>query len=254
MKKLLHLEWLKLKSYRTFYIFTGAWLVLILLVYWGFDRFVNQSPIDLSIAYRFPNVWYFAGYVSTWFSAIPALLMINLVSNEISFRTMRQQVTDGLSRDEFITGKLLIALSMSILTMALVWVSGTLFGFIKGQNQNWAAYLQDTLYIVRAGWVTFGMMTAALLVALLVRKSALAILVFLGVYWIIEPIAGYLWMKDLYPYFPLNSLDEFISSPFQIEQIQFGKSATPMGVSIAGIVYPLLFIAGSFKIMRSRDL
>jgi ABC-type transport system involved in multi-copper enzyme maturation permease subunit len=254
MKKLVELEWLKIKSYRTFYIFSASWLVLNILVYWGFDKLIQQSPIDLSVAYRFPNVWYFAGYVSTWFAAIPALLMINLVSNEISFRTMRQNITDGMSRADFIKGKIALAAMMGILTMLVVWFSGTIFGGIKGSQQDWSNYFSEMSFILRAGWVTFGMMCAGLLISLIVKKSALSILVFLGFYWIIEPLAGNIWLQDLYAYFPLNSLDEFISSPFQIKNIQFGKSSTPVAATIAGLIYPLLFIAGAFRIMKKNDL
>jgi ABC-type transport system involved in multi-copper enzyme maturation permease subunit len=254
MKKLVELEWLKIKSYRTFYIFSASWLVLNILVYWGFDKLIQQTPIDLSVAYRFPQVWYFAGYVSTWFAAIPALLMINLVSNEISFRTMRQHITDGLSRTDFIKGKIALAAGFGIITMLVVLISGTLFGAIKGNQQDWSHYFNEMLFILRAGWVTFGMMCAGLLISLLVKKSALSILVFLGAYWIIEPLAGNVWLQDIYPYFPLNSLDEFISSPFQLKTIQFGKSSTPAGVTIAGLVYPLLFIAGAFGLMKKNDL
>lgn len=254
MKRLLELEWLKVKSYRTFFVFTISWLALILLVYWGFDNLIKQSPLNLSIVYKFPDVWYYSAYISSWLAPIPALLMINLVCNEISFRTMRQQITDGLSRIEFLAGKLLFAVVISLLCMLVVWISGTLFGALKGQSQNWSAYLTELSFILRAGWITFGMMTAALLIALLVKKSALSILVFLGIYWIIEPLAGNIWMKEIYPYFPLNSLDEFISSPFQLQNIQFGKSYTPVSITIAGIIYPLLFIAGAYRLMKTRDL
>jgi hypothetical protein len=97
-------------------------------------------------------------------------------------------------------------------------------------------------------------MTAAILIALLVRRSALSILVFLAFYWIIEPLVGRIWLTEIYPYFPLNSLDEFISSPIQMESIKLGKQATPFWVTIAGIIYPIIFILTSLQIIRNKDL
>lgn len=254
MKKLIKIEWLKLKSYRTFYIFIGIYALLTGLLYYGFDKFVQQGPIDLSVVYKFPDVWYYSAYVSTWFAAIPGLLMINLVSNEISFRTMRQQITDGMSRMEFLQGKVTLALGLSIITGLVVLISGSLFGLAKGGIPNVSDFFSQMQFVFRAMWVSFGMMMAALLIGLLVKKSALSILVFLAILWIIEPLLGRLWMKEIYAYFPLNSLDEFISSPLQLENIRFGKVETPLAATIVGLIYPILFILGSATLLKKQDL
>ncbi|MEX1189661.1 MAG: ABC transporter permease [Bacteroidia bacterium] len=254
MKQLLKIEWLKIKSYRTFYIFLGSYVLLTAFLYYGFDKFVKQGPIDLSVVYKFPAVWYYAAYVSTWFAAIPALLMINLVSNEISFRTLRQQITDGMSRMDFLKGKVLLAVSISLLTGLVVLLSGTIFGLTKGGIPSMADFFNEIQFIGRAMWVSFGMMMAALLIALLVKRSALSIMVFLAALWIIEPLLGRVWLPEAYPYFPMNSLDEFITSPMQLENIRFGKTDTPLAVTILGIVYPLLFILGSAKLLKGQDL
>jgi ABC-type transport system involved in multi-copper enzyme maturation permease subunit len=254
MKQLLLIEWLKIRSYRTFYIFIGFYILLIASVYYGFDSFIQLGPVNLSVVYQFPNVWYYTAFVSTWFAAIPGLLMINLVSNEISFRTLRQQITEGMSRKDFLVGKLLLAVAISLLTGLVVFLSGMAFGFIKGGLPTSSNFFSDMSYILRAVWVSFGMMSAAILLALLVKRSALAILVYLAIYWIIEPLAGRAFMPDLYAYFPMNSLDEFIVSPFQAESIQFGKQLSTLSATIAGIIYPLLFIAGAYSILKKRDL
>jgi hypothetical protein len=78
--------------------------------------------------------------------------------------------------------------------------------------------------------------------------------VFLAFYWIIEPLVGRIWLTEFYPYFPLNSLDEFISSPIQLESIKLGKQSTPIGVTIAGIIYPIVFVLTSLQIIRKKDL
>ena len=254
MKRLLEIEWLKIASYRTFYVFAGLYVLLIFLVYYGFDKLLHLGPIDLSIVYKFPDVWYYIAYVSSWFAPVLALLMINLVSNEFTFRTLRQQVIDGLSRREILFSKLLLAGLLSVGAGIVALLSGLLIGFLKGGMPTGDGLYAEMGYLLRTIWVCFGMMTAAILVSLLVRRAALSILVFLAMFWIIEPIIGRAWLTDVYPYFPLNSLDEFITSPIQLESINFGKNPTPMGVNIAGILYPLLFIAASLRIIERKDL
>jgi ABC-type transport system involved in multi-copper enzyme maturation permease subunit len=255
MKRLLSIEWLKVSSYRSFYVFTGIYAVLIFFTYFGVNSFLNLGPLfDVNSVYKFPNVWYYVSYVSSWFSPILSLLMIQLVCNEFAFRTMRQHIIDGLSREELLTSKLLMAAMLSVYAGCITLLSGLLFGLTKGGIPTSTDFFSETTYLLRAIWSSFGMMTAAILIALLIRRSALSILVFLAFYWIIEPLAGRIWLKEIYPYFPLNSIDEFISSPIQLESIKLGKQSTPIGVTIAGIIYPIIFMFASLNILRSKDL
>ncbi len=254
MKRLLQIEWLKLASYRTFYVFTGFYVLLIFSVYYGFDKIIHIGLLDLSVVYKFPNVWYYIAYVSSWFAPVLGLLMINLVSNEFSFRTLRQHIIDGLSREEILKSKLLLAGVISIGAGLVALLSGLIFGFIKGGGANSGDIFSEMGYLLRAMWVCFGLMTAAILISLLVRRSALSILIFIALYWIVEPIIGRAWLSDFYPYFPLNSLDEFISSPISFESVSFGKQTTPQGVNIAAIIYPILFILASWRLIKTKDL
>ncbi len=96
MKRLLHIEWLKVSSYRSFYVFTGIYAILIFFTYFGVNSFLNLGPLfDVNSVYKFPNVWYFVSYVSSWFSPILSILMILLVCNEFAFRTLRQHIIDS---------------------------------------------------------------------------------------------------------------------------------------------------------------
>jgi len=254
MKHLLTIEWLKLKSYRTFYIFLGLYAILVFAGYYGFDKFVNVGIIDLSIVYRFPNVWYYAGYISSWFALIPGLLIINLVTNEIGFRTFRQHVIDGLSRTEMLKAKVYLAAVIALGSAFLVFFTGLLIGIFKGGNLPQGADLLEIEFVLRSFWVCFGIMCAAIFLALLIKRAALAILALLIIYWVIEPLVGRLWLTDLYPYFPLNSLDDFISSPIQFEKVQFGLTETTIGVTIAGLIWPLIFVYGSYRLLGRSDL
>jgi len=254
MKQLLSIEWLKLKGYRTFYIFLGLYAVLVFAGYFGFDKLIKNGFVDLSVVYRFPNVWYYAGYISSWFSLIPAILMINLITNEIAFRTFRQHIIDGLSRHETLFSKIGLAAIIAIGAAMLVFFTGLIVGIFKGGSFPTPNNLLHLEYVLRSFWVSFGTMCAGIFLALLIKRAALAILALLIMYWVIEPLIGRLWFPELYPYFPLNSLDDFISSPIQFENIQFGLTTTSIGVTIAGLIWPLIFIYGSYLLLKKSDL
>jgi hypothetical protein len=39
-----------------------------------------------------------------------------------------------------------------------------------------------------------------------------------------------------------------------MESIKLGKQSTPIGVTIAGIIYPIVFVLTSLQIIRKKDL
>jgi ABC-2 type transport system permease protein len=253
MKRLLQIEWLKLASYRTFYVFTIAYALLILGVYYGFDKLITIGILDLSVVYKFPNVWYYAAYVATWFAPVLCLLIINLVANEFSFKTLRQHIIDGLTREQVLYAKLFLAAALSIAGGLVAGLTGLIVGLIKSGAGTDGAIFQNIDYLLRLIWMTFGLQTAAILITLLVKRSALSILVFLGFMWIIEPLIGNIWLKDLYPYFPLNAFDNIVASPISIDPPSFGMHSTPIGVMIAAIIYPFIYIAASIYIIKKKD-
>jgi hypothetical protein len=255
MKRLVQLEWMKVSGYRTFWVFLGMYVLLIFLVYYGFDS-VLKLGISMGSVYRFPDVWYYVAYVSSWFAPILGLMMINIMANEFTFKTLRQEIIDGLSRTEFLAAKLAFAAIISIVAGLEALLAGLSIGLFKGDQGFTKELFFQLDYLLRISWVFFGMMSAAILITLLLRRSALAILIFLAMYWIAEPLAGRIWLADIYPYFPLNSLDEFITSPISLESPvpNFGRIPTQTGVLIAGLIWPVVFNLISFQLIKSKDL
>ena len=165
MKRLWQIEWLKINGYRTFWVFVGIFMLSTLIVYWTFDKFVQFGPANLAQVYQFPVAWYFVSYVTSWFTPFLTLLMITLVSNEISFRTLRQHITDGMSPQEFLYSKVILAAVISFGAMLFAFLTGLIIGLTKGDlasSQNSFSMLD---YLLRVFWNSFGLMTAGILLA-----------------------------------------------------------------------------------------
>ena len=123
MTRLFEIEWLKLKNYRVFWIliimyFTGLIIVLssgMFLMQFFKNQGAEFSGIDPTIIplYDFPDVWQNMTYVATFFKIILAFIVIISVTNEISYRTMRQNVIDGMSKWEFLKSKFILTDSTS---------------------------------------------------------------------------------------------------------------------------------------------
>ena len=137
MISLLRTEWLKIKTYRTFW----AILVLYVVLFPVTNIFLANTVLDLRQSnkvtehlitnyYSFPDVWRAVSYVAGYFLMMPAILLIILVTNEYGFRTHRQNVIDGWSRNQFITAKLLIVLLLAVLATVLTISTGYFLGYL----------------------------------------------------------------------------------------------------------------------------
>jgi len=166
--------------------------------------------------YAFPDVWHTVTYFSSWFVFIPAVVVIMFITNEYSFRTHRQNIIDGWSRNQFITSKLvdvaLISLIITILCFVVALVAGV---------TNHTRLIRDTWgsvhYIGLFALQTFSQLSVAFLVGFLVRKAFIALGIFIFLFIIFEPLISSLlkvYANDIGKYFlPLEISDRMIPVP-----------------------------------------
>lgn len=220
MKSLLHIEWIKVKSYRNFWTLLGLCIASIFTLNFMAYRVISKaSGGDPSSAgpnpYHFPELWQTVAYFSGFLHFLPGIIIITLVTNEFIFRTHRQGVIDGLSRRQFIHGKILLILCLSLLFTVAVYLCAILFGFAIGRTPTaeGSAYpLFVYLQAVSQGGV-------ALLIALVFKKPGISIGFYFVYLWIIEKMASAVlnlagdWR--LGNYLPLSASDKLIPFPFQ---------------------------------------
>ena len=95
----------------------------------GFD------PLRVPILY-FPDIWQNITYVYTFLKIFIAILVIISVSNEFTYKTIRQNVIDGMDRMEFLISKLTTILLLSLYSTLLVFLTGLLTGIIYTPNYD----------------------------------------------------------------------------------------------------------------------
>lgn len=222
MKSLLAIEWLKIKSYRTFWILMGFFLVLLPL--WNYQVYNGMIKIGgngknginiLNTAYSFPGVWGNVGFWASIFVIFLSILIIILTTNEYNFRTHRQNVIDGWSRLQFFHAKVRLVFIFSIAATLYVFITGSVFGTI---NSGGISYIfSDSKKVFYFFLLSVNYLGFALLVSLLIKRSGLAIGLFMLYCLIIENILrGMLnWTFDTSPgnYLPLQASDELLPLP-----------------------------------------
>jgi ABC-2 type transport system permease protein len=223
MIRTLKIEWMKFKGYRTFWILLAIIVVSIpsynyVIYYFIETKLKFNGKNILGNPFAFPDVWQTVSFDASMLLMVPAILIITLTTNEFTFRTHRQNIIDGWSRSQFINAKTMEVFLLSIFTTLTVFLTALWFGyrFAHGdavQAYDWHNMRYVAFYFVQM--VSYSMI--AFIIAILIRRSGLAIGVFF-IYMILEQFAVVI-LREKYRitkanYFPEEVTDRLIPFPF----------------------------------------
>jgi ABC-type transport system involved in multi-copper enzyme maturation permease subunit len=269
MISLLKIELKKILTYRTFWVLTGLYLLSLVIVLGSLqaflDKVVNNSDIPENIEiptislYIFPDIWHNLSYIASSrfsFKVILAIIVIILITNEYSFRTIRQNIISGLSRTEFLLGKLEIIILLCFTSTIILFFTGLglgishtkelTFNLLTSKMEFLAAYFIELLV-----YLSF-----AMFIAILLRKAGLAIGLLL-LYTILEPIIKLSLPGSLGKYLPLEAMNNLIHLPntklMKLMGVKFQENIAVLNVTIA-IIYGIVFIFLSWILIKHRDL
>jgi ABC-2 type transport system permease protein len=226
MVDLIKIEWLKLKKYPAFWWMMG----IVALTYPGVNLMFSAIFDDMSKGkgmekqlvkmllgnpFAFPEVWHSVAYFSSWFVMIPAILVIMIIANEYTYKTNRQNIIDGWTRNQFVTSKLFDVLIISCFTTLAYALVALSFGFSYSSEIGKTRWSEQMQYIPLFLLQTFAQLTIAFLLGFVIKRSFIALGIFLFYSVLVEPIAvGYIGnatsFKPLANYFPLEISDKLV--------------------------------------------
>ena len=274
MRSLLKIEWLKIKHYGAFKILSIFFIVGVVLTnYIVFS--VNKNIIgNINTAglvssfnpYSFSNTWQTTSYATGFLLILPALLIIILITNEFSFRTSRQNIIDGWSRQEFIEVKMATALIISVLCTLLVLITASVFALFSGTDFSLNGFDHVGYFFLKS----FSYNMVAVLVSVLIRRTGFAIglyFIYLGAENIISQLLDVWSMKlrsdhgidlgSMGDYLPMNASDGLLTFPDNPLK-SMAKSALPTDYYwvVIGfvIIYLFFFIWFSRRRFMKSDL
>src|SRR6476620_12364350 len=98
MLTLFRTELRKILPYRTVWVILGIFVgLLFLIIRSGSSITINGQMAGTSL-YKFPDLWQKLTYIASYFNLLLGILVIILITDEYSFRTLRQQIIDGYFR------------------------------------------------------------------------------------------------------------------------------------------------------------
>lgn len=275
MLRLLQLELQKLLLNRTskiliFISFILPFTVLILSsIKINFFGFFTLELGELGI-YNFPIIWHITTFFASQFKFFFAIVVVSMIGNEYSNKTVKQNLIDGLSKKEFILSKFYTIVFFSLVATLLLALISLLIGLYYSSYKEIGIILSETEYLLGYFVKLVGFFSFCLFLGMLAKRSAFA-LGFLFIDFILEwVIFGLItWQtkstdiaERIQNYFPLKSMYNLIKQPFQrIAMSKFPEKenlAYDYAVHWYEIVIVLgwtaLFVFLSYRLLKKRDL
>lgn len=273
MLKLFKIEWSKLLQSRSFRVLLGIYVIvytLFLLVLSSmFDRFSSDilQEVAKNIDYNpftFPDIWILTAYLAQPFTLLAAIIVIVLVVNEFDFRTARQHIIDGLTRWEFVLGKFITVVTISVIVTVLIFLLGSFTGLFKDPSNSPTGYGISLSYFIAFFVRTVGLLTFAMFLAMWIKRTGVTILIFivlhLGLFAAIvrnrldESIGDALPMGTFNRLIRLFRPDDTIIQNYEQLKLTDMILIAPTGQFVVSLIYIAAFVGLSYMVIRRNDL
>lgn len=271
MKTLLKAEWLKMRKYIPFWLM----LAIIMISFPGINYMFHGEYKEIMARkdaggdilqmlvgnpFAFPEAWHTVAFFSSIFIFIPAILVIMFITNEYTFKTQRQNVIDGWSRNQFMWSKfidvLMIALLVTILYTVVTLAIGSSITDGEGGNKWTQSY-----YIGLFALLAFSQLSFAFLIAFLIRKAFISLGVFMFYFLILDNYGSYMSRKHelgFGKFLPLEISDRMIPVPAFLGKFDEAKYKLAMEAMNEHVVYSVILTAliwgFCFYYNKRRDL
>lgn len=281
MFRLLSIEFHKLKHNRASKVLSIIYFALLtciaLIAAIKFDiGFVQFHLADQGI-FNFPYIWHFNSYMAAIFKFFLLLVIVSMMANEYSYKTLKQNLIDGLSKKEFILSKFYTVIVFSLVSTLFVFVVSLVLGLFYSDYNEFTIIFSDLSYLAGFFIKLVGFFSFGLFCGILVKRSAFAVGAM--VVWLIAEsiFKGFLFyffrnaentfekVSDVMQFLPFEAMSNLIKEPFSrlgaVKSIasQIGEGFTKdYAVQFTDIlivcVWTFIFIYASFALLKKRDL
>jgi ABC-2 type transport system permease protein len=278
MLRLLSIELQKLRYNRSAKVISIVYFVLITFIALIASIEFNFGNVNFRVAdqgiFNFPYIWHFNTWVAALLKLFLAIVIVSMMANEYSHRTLKQNLIDGLSKKEFIFSKFLTVIGFALVSTFFVFVVSLILGLSFSDFNELSIIFSDMEYLFAYFINLLGFFSFCLFLGILVKRSAFA-LGFLLIWFIFEGIVyGVLkWVlfrgsdvaDRVAVFFPLESMSNLIVEPLsRLGAIKTAASQLGEGFTknyavqwetvLIVLVWTAIFIFLSYWVVKKRDL
>lgn len=225
--------------------------------------------------FNFPYIWHFNTYMIAFLKIFLAIVVIFMINNEYVYRTLKQNLIDGLSKREILNSKFFtIILFISASTVFVFFVT-LILGLIFSDYNELIIILTDIEYIIPYGVKLLGFFSFCMLLVYIVKRATIALGILIT--WsIFEQIVRAILdvrlkdkfsinASDIVQFFPLQSMSNLIVEPFtrfSVVRNLAHQAGSPIDksyeITLQSIVIVLtwttIFYFWSYYLLKKRDL
>ncbi|MBD0779137.1 ABC transporter permease subunit [Maribacter sp. ANRC-HE7] len=276
MLRLLQIEFIKLWNNKSSKILIISYFVLLcciaLISVIKFPLGEGVHLADIGI-FNFPYIWHFNTYVAAIFKLFLAIVIVSMMANEYSNKTLKQNLIDGLSKKEFILSKFLTVVTFSLVSTIFVFGVSMVLGLVYSDYNEVSIIFSELGFLFAFFIKLVGFFSFCLFLGIFVKRSAFA-LGFLILWLIFEQLFfGFLGWKitgwdvanKIKDFFPLESMSNLIKEPgTRLDAVK--ALGNQVGAEFSSDYYvhwyeilivlgwTAIFIYGSYALLKKRDL
>ena len=279
MKRLLSIELQKIWQNKASRVLTLTYFVLLSFI--ALIASINFSflGINFRIAdqgiFNFPYIWHFNTYVASILKFFLAIVIVSMMANEYTYGTLKQNLIDGLSKNEFIKSKFITVILFALGSTIFIFIMSMILGLCFSSYDEAGIIFSDLEYLLAYFVKLVAFFSFCLFLGILVKRSAFA-LGFLLVWFFFEGIIfGLLkWLvfssteqvQKITAFLPLESMSNLIKEPitrfqaYKAIENQVSGAVAPKDYSVHWyeilivVIWTVIFMLMSYKILKKRDL
>ena len=281
MFRLLQIEFHKLKHNRASKILSIIYFALLTSIAFIAAIKFDIGPIKFHLAeqgiFNFPYIWHFNTFIASTFKFFLLLVIVSMMANEYSNKTLKQNLIDGLSKKEFILSKFYTVIIFALVSTIFVFVVSMILGLIYSDYNEIPIIFSDLDYLFAFFIKLIAFFSFGLLMGILVKRSAFAVGAILVWFFAESFFKGFLYWKfkdadhtsdrvnEFTQFLPLESMANLIKEPFsrlnavqsvakQVgENFKFDYDVHWYQIVIV-LIWTFIFIYLSYFILKKRDL
>ncbi|MGB3149645.1 MAG: ABC transporter permease subunit [Maribacter sp.] len=277
MIRLLQIEFIKLWNNTASKVLIISYFALLTSIALVAAIKFDIGPVKFHLAeigiFNFPYIWHFNTFITAFFKLFLAIVIVSMMANEYSNKTIKQNLIDGLSKKEFVLSKFLTVISFALISTVFVFVVSLILGLIYSDFDELPIIFSDLEFIVAFFVKLVGFFSFCLFLGILVKRSAFA-LGFLVLWQVLEGIIRGLMRWKLFDgettetimgFFPLQSMFNLIKEPItRLEAVQTVADQVGEKINLnyhvhwyeilIVLVWTTIFIYLSYALLKRRDL
>ena len=278
MIRLIQIELIKLKNSRASKILISVYFILLTSISLVAAIKFDIGPVKFHLAdqgiFNFPFIWHFNTFFASIFKLFLLLVIVSMITNEYSNRTLKQNLIDGLSKKEFILSKFYLVILLAAMSTLFVFVISLVLGMIYSDYNEMSIIFSDLEFLLAFFVKLVGFFSFGLFLGMLIKRSAFAIgamFVWLFTEGIIHGLLQWKlghkseFVSEITQFLPLTAMSNLINQPFarlkavkslanQVgENIDYDYAVHWYEIAIV-LMWTFIFVFLSYRLLQKRDL